>query len=787
MAEKIVSPGVFTKEIDQTFLPAAVAEIGGAVVGPTVKGPVLTPTIVTSYSEYQAMFGDSFKSGSNYYSYMTSIAAKNYLKNANKLTVVRILAGSYTHASAAISSSTDPSIFGSGSIQATGSFHFDAAGTASLGGNGDYNLITSFSIGSVNFHFTSGSTVSTGHYADSSTNIYITTMSRAHASDNPNTIAADIRDVINMSQSVHGLAITASATSSFHSATVSHHMVGITASIAGAFDVNYGIGTQQLSASMLFTTGSTHTGTKRFQMSGSGNQLGTNPDDAHATLNTRGLALTGGTPAGGSDTTSSIHGLREVFKLHTLASGEIINSVGPIGSNNALASGSKDNLRYDISSVNFKRGLFTLLIRKGDDTHTNKKVLETWDNVSLDPNDNSYIAKVIGDQVLTLRGSGTSEPYLQLSGSYPNKSKYVRVEVLQETSDYLDVNGDIRVNAASASLPAFHSGSNSGSFGGSFSGGSDGNVINPKLMYENIAEDSVQGLDPSSDGSSNGYDSYIDALNLLSNADEYDLNLIMLPGIIDSVHSSVITKAINVCEDRGDCFVLADPVEHNKTIGAVTDRSAARNSNYAAMYWPWVQIAENQLGRPVWVPPSVAVAGVYSFNDKVSQPWFAPAGLDRGKIDSVVTAERKLTESNRDTLYQSNINPIATFPKDGVVVWGQKTLQKRSTALDRVNVRRLMIKLKKFIASSSRYLVFEQNTSATRRRFLNIVNPFMEQVQANSGLTAFRVVMDESNNTPDVIDRNILYGQIFVQPARTAEFIVLDFTVQPTGATFPEL
>ena len=160
--------------------------------------------------------------------------------------------------------------------------------------------------------------------------------------------------------------------------------------------------------------------------------------------------------------------------------------------------------------------------------------------------------------------------------------------------------------------------------------------------------------------------------------------------------------------------------------------------------------------------------------------------MNRGGFTTVIQAERKLTHANRDTLYESNVNPIATFPGQGVVVWGQKTLQKKSSALDRVNVRRLLIKVKKFIAASSRFLVFEQNTTQTRNRFLNIANPFLEQVQSNSGLSAFRVVMDDSNNTPDLVDRNILYGQIFLQPTRTAEFIVLDFTVQPTGAAFPE-
>ena len=188
----------------------------------------------------------------------------------------------------------------------------------------------------------------------------------------------------------------------------------------------------------------------------------------------------------------------------------------------------------------------------------------------------------------------------------------------------------------------------------------------------------------------------------------------------------------------------------------------------------------------VFVPPSAVIPGVLAFNDKVAHEWFAPAGLNRGGIENAIQAERKLTQANRDDLYESNVNPIATFPGQGICVWGQKTLQKKASALDRVNVRRLLIRLKKFIASSSRFLVFEQNNGKTRARFLGIVNPFLESVQSNSGLSAFRIVMDDTNNTPDVVDRNILYGQIFVQPTRTAEFIVLDFTIQPTGATFPE-
>jgi phage tail sheath protein FI len=179
------------------------------------------------------------------------------------------------------------------------------------------------------------------------------------------------------------------------------------------------------------------------------------------------------------------------------------------------------------------------------------------------------------------------------------------------------------------------------------------------------------------------------------------------------------------------------------------------------------------------------IPGVYAFNDSVSDPWFAPAGINRGGLDTVVRAEQKLTQTQRNDLYIGNVNPIATFPNVGVVVYGQKTLQKKSSALDRVNVRRLLIALKGYISQVANNLVFEQNTIATRNQFLSQVNPYLESVQQRQGLFAFRVIMDDSNNTPDVIDRNQLIGQIYLQPTKTAEFIYLDFNILPTGATFP--
>ena len=319
-----------------------------------------------------------------------------------------------------------------------------------------------------------------------------------------------------------------------------------------------------------------------------------------------------------------------------------------------------------------------------------------------------------------------------------------------------------------------------------FQGGFDGqNPAVDRKVGANIQNTNSQGFDLSS-ATASGSVAFKRAINAISNPDEFDINLLALPGVVHSMHSSVTNHAIDKIEDRADAFFIMDGSHYSASVQTAISDVAAVDSNYVATYYPWVKIVDSVKGKPTWVPPSVVLPGVYAQNDAIGQEWFAPAGLNRGGLSEVTEAKTRLTNLERDDLYENRINPIATFPGQGVVVFGQKTLQGKPSALDRINVRRLLINLRKFIASTSRFLVFEQNTTALRNRFLNIVNPFLEEVQANSGLTAFRVVMDDSNNTPDVVDRNQLVGQIFIQPTRTAEFIVLDFVVQPTGAAFPE-
>ena len=318
-----------------------------------------------------------------------------------------------------------------------------------------------------------------------------------------------------------------------------------------------------------------------------------------------------------------------------------------------------------------------------------------------------------------------------------------------------------------------------------FQGGFDGH--RPHLQKKtgaNIVAGNTQGFNISTSAAS-GYTSYKKALDTISNSDEFDINMVVIPGVIHSLHSSITTYAKDVCEDRGDAFYVMDSVGYDDNIATAVSTVQAFDSNYTATYYPWVKVLDFDRNKPIWVPPSVVLPGVLAFNDRVAAEWFAPAGLNRGGLTEVIEVKTSLTHAERDTLYEGRINPIAVFPSTGVCVWGQKTLQGKPSALDRINVRRLLIASKKFIASATRYLVFEQNTTQTRTRFLNIVTPYLESIQQRQGLYAFRVIMDESNNTPDIIDRNILYGQLFLQPAKTAEFIILDFNIQSTGAAFP--
>ena len=494
-----------------------------------------------------------------------------------------------------------------------------------------------------------------------------------------------------------------------------------------------------------------------------------------------GWAAATATPISGSGAFAAT----SILNIETLGKGIQYNNVtgsSYVGgtdelSNGSLKSGSSDNIRWEIANVDTNKGTFSLLVRRGDDNNKNKIILETFSNLSLDPNEDNYIEKQIGTTNTSKTSDGTNT-YLTSDGEYPNRSNYIRISAVnKQTPGYLGtdgitINSDTAGNSYTASIPTAQS--------GGFTAGAGTNVVVGAKFFKDVDNTTAgaQGLI--------GAD-YTDAISILENKDEYSFNIISSPGLIHAHALNGATETdslISLAEKRGDCIAVVDLVAHGTgAITTVTSEASEINSSYAATYWPWVQVG-SATGKNVYVPASVTIPGVFAFTDGAAAPWFAPAGLVRGGIPTVLQAERKLTRSERDTLYSSNVNPIATFPGQGIAVFGQKTLQKKASALDRVNVRRLLIELKKFVGDQANSLVFDQNTITTRNKFLAAVNPFLDSVVQRQGLYAFRVVMDDTNNTADVIDRNQLIGQIFIQPAKTAEFIVLDFTLEPTGATF---
>ena len=471
------------------------------------------------------------------------------------------------------------------------------------------------------------------------------------------------------------------------------------------------------------------------------------------------------------------------FQVNTLSVGTVMNNNQ--GATVALLpSGSANNIRWQITQADTASGYFTLLVRQGNDYTQNQTVLETWTNLSLDPNQNNYIAYVIGDQDQNVAYDESGTAYLNITGSYPNRSNYIRIaDVFFPTPNYLNPQGQAYA-AYTASIPLNGSGSANGSFGGATGPlfGCSGSA--PLNMYEQIpvvasvtsnTSTNIQGIFASD---------YDVAIDLLANVDSYAYNAIYAPGLSNQNATSQISALLDTSQNRGDNIAVVDMVGYNQAIGTVTSNAQSFDNSYGATYWPWVQVRSNETGRLNFVPASTIIPGVYEYNDKVSAEWFAPAGLNRGGLPTVIQPERRLTVAQRNTLYSGRVNPIAVFPGQGTVVYGQKTLQARASALDRVNVRRLLIALKGYIGQIAETLVFEQNTAVTRNKFLSQVNPYLEYVQQRQGLYAFRVVMDETNNTPDVIDRNLLVGAIYLQPTRTAEYIQLDFNILPTGVTF---
>ena len=790
MAEKIVSPGVFTRENDLSFLAQGIGEIRAGIIGPFAKGPAFVPTVVNTQSEFEEIFGTPDGS------YYTGYTVQNYLREAGTVTIVRVgNIGGYTEvgpvAIAVSGSAGGRKIVGT--LHTTHLWDSETGLTASIEAQPSasaFSIELSGSNSNINFAVSASVLPSAGndlsdvfgesprgakgafvykYFENEATNQseYISVGSEVELID------LEDQEFLNDIQHASTPWIKSQLISGERHDLFRLHTLGDGTNYNKEFKISVfnvkaaGSNNSTDYATFSITVRSYSDTDKRPVILETFNNLNLDPASPNyivKVIGDRNLVI----DANGKQTENGDYVNRSKYiRVEVKPEGSFPITAGPFGHGayiNPIYVGS--NLESLVPAVVYSTG------SAGNTSSNGVK----YSGIDLE----SAIVKVDNSHYLSP----------------------IPASATQGVNTVFAFDGTITINGGTHSFGFELTGSNSTDvnkrqfivgFQEGFDGCSPTTEIALAGSSANFGSGNTQGFDCSTSTAS-GSVAYVKAINSVSNPDDFDINLVSAPGIVRRHHSYVFDSIVDMCEAREDCFFIGDVVgvTYNSANGQVTTDSISQaveqasnlDSNYVGTYYPWVKTVDSRTNRLTAVPPSVLMPGIYAANDAVAAEWFAPAGLNRGGIVGAVSVLNRLTHAERDTLYEGKVNPIAAFPGEGIVAFGQKTLQDKASALDRINVRRLLIKVKKYIASTSRYLVFEQNTSQTRSRFLNTVNPYLEGIQQRQGLYAFRVVMDETNNTPDVIDRNILAGQIFLQPTKTAEFIVLDFNILPTGASF---
>ena len=763
MAEKIVSPGVFTRENDLSFLSQGIGEIGAAIIGPFHKGPAFVPTVVNTQSEFEEIFGTPDGS------YYTGYTVQNYLREAGTVTIVRVgHVGGYSHVIPL-------------AIKVSGSSGIQVVGTLNVTHNGDESVglpdtvlnsqpsASAFSISGSELSEVSASILPSagndlsdvfGENARGSKEAYVYNYYESAATNQSDELTAGGQVIVEeMPTQDFAQDISHASTPWIKSQLISgerHDLFRLhTLGDGSNYNKEYKVSIFNVKAAG--ETNSTDYATFSMMIRGY-----SDTDKRKSVLETyNNLTLDPASPnyinkiigdinitidANGKQTFTGDYSNRSKFvRVETSTEGSFPIIAGPFG-----------------------HGAYTNTVKVTTETEVPAVVFSTGSAVNTSSNGVSFSGIDLETSLVKIDNSHYLKPLPSNAGVGSN------VDFAFDSQLSFELTGS---DSADVNKRQFTVG---------FQGGFDG--ISPTIKSAKAGDfdwgaGNSQGFNLSTSTAS-GSVAYVKAIASVSNPDDFDINLVSVPGVVRRLHSYVFDKVTDMVEAREDAFFIGDVTDYNDTIDLAVEQGQAVDSNYVGTYYPWVKTIDSRTNKLTTVPPSVLMPGIYASNDAVAAEWFAPAGLNRGGVVGAVSVLNRLTHAERDTLYEGKINPIAQFPGEGIVAFGQKTLQDRSSALDRINVRRLLIKVKKYIASTSRYLVFEQNTSQTRGKFLNTVNPYLEGIQQRQGLYSFRVVMDESNNTPDVIDRNILAGAIYLQPTKTAEFIVIDFNILPTGASF---
>ena len=781
MARKFVSPGVFTQELDQSHLASGVAGIGAGVIGLTQKGPAFVPTVVSGFDEFVTRFGDLTPSMQLPY------AAKNYLANSDSITVVRVLGSKNGNSTLSNGSKLNVyAITGTLSSSAGGVtgtvlawIHAPASVTATISGtpgtsNFSYTFTGSFGLfaGTASFNPTAANYIG------------------AVFNDDPTKVGTYGHYIFKNYQWAHEGKLAPTGTS-----WVGVVMSGNTGLVAGAatvtssYDYDFTTSTSPMVQSQPF---------------------------GNVTYNLFQLATIAAGAASTTDVKVSIANiLPSTNANYNYGSFDVIVRAFSDTDNRMIQLETFTGCNLDPTSDNF------VSRRIGDQ-------IKIWDYVNKKNTISGSYPAVSKYIRVILAGSNYDQTALPWGhAGYPdNTVAGSAIADVPFVMNNLDVNGNVergniwgadftqdgvsdrlKANAAPGTIvtgqqfslihvtssmvsgtttcvydpnatgttPALAAQTNSAvapaynGFTVGFFGGFDGWNLTDANPYSAPTAISAQQA----------------AIDVISNPDEIDINLLAAPGVTTP---QVTDYMRNACSTRGDCLAIIDVPGSSVSdvIGQLNSRGI--DDNYAACYYPNLKISDTTNNVLTVVSPSVAVLGAIAYSDRVKAPYFAPAGLNRGGLAAfgVVDAVDRLTFEDRNDLYEANINPIATFPNEGIVVFGQKTLQTTASALDRINVRRLLIYAKKTIASSARYLLFEPNNQATWQRFLNSVNPILDAIRLNNGLQRFKVVMDSTTNTPDLVDRNIMTGKIFLQPTLAAEYIDLSFVITSAGVAFGE-
>lgn len=793
MARSFVSPGVFTNEVDASFLGPGVGQIGAAILGTAPKGPALVPITVSTYADYVSVFGDLDTD------HMMSYAARAYLKNSGTANFVRVLGPSGVTVNGTAVNPGYSAEKLQGITAFTGSI---GALMATLEVSSSADLIVTDLGNDELFVEVTGSSIS---FTPVATTASFLTSSETYIKKVLNTDPTKFSEKGYYLREVHDYAFKTTANgNAFYSSSSLDHLTD--------FQFGFNSGSTPWFKSQIFGGGTEY---DLFKVHTLGHGEAENGRFKISIENVRPSVAPAVSEFGRFDLLVREFGDTDKSRSITEAFPNL--TFDPDDPNYICRAIGDRFLQYDVDRTKMvERGTYenrSKLIRVEMSTGSFPGTSLPWGFRGLDKPDITVVSgstefdgalrdlPLVADLLdKSTQSEATDSIYwgmeTQLSGNV--SSRFVKYSKLTGSdADFSLSNvsgstlGNLEYNASNPSDNLKTPGDSTtattldpdvAKFTAPIAFGFDGfdrrleNPLDNESQLATISQLGTQALRQ--------------AVEIISDPDFIDINLLAIPGIYSS---KVVDFAIDKVESRADAFYIADIT--GSTVDAVVQEVKGRgfDTNYAGVYYPPVKVFDDVNNVAVQLPASIPALGTMAFTDRVSHPWFAPAGLNRGGLNrdsigfDVLVLTDQLKQSERDSLYENRINPIARFPDvPQGVVWGQKTLQLKSSALDRINVRRLLVRAKKLVASAVRFLVFEQNDNTTQTQFRQLVNPILADIQQKQGLTNFFVQMDETTNPPELVDRNIMSGKIFLVPTRSAEFISVDFVISPSGATFGE-